>query len=153
MHQAAKRAGRPKPHILQLITDVMNPQSVDESATRIKDAFGRLDILVNNAGHMENWKKIADSDVNEWRTTFTVIVKGTYVVERAMLPLLTSSEDGLKVTINVASIGVHMVDAGGSSCLVSCVNVWMPSVNADLPSLDDKAGFPPPHGVPRRRKR
>ena len=49
-----------------------------------QDARGQLDVLVTNAGVLEQWKRIAESDPEEWWNTFEVNVRGTYLAARCV---------------------------------------------------------------------
>ena len=51
--------------------------------------------------------------------TWEVNIKGTFLVTRALLPLLLESESGEKIIVNVSSIAAHGVRSGGSSYQVS----------------------------------
>ena len=117
MLDAAKQArGQDKiPKILRLKLDTTDETSVNATAK----AFGRLDILINNAGYMETYNRIADADARDWWTTWTVNIKGTFLVTKALLPLLLESEGGLKIIANVTSISANMVFPGTSAYGVS----------------------------------
>jgi len=114
IESAAKSAGRPSPQILSLNLDVSNEASVKAAAEKIKSEFGSLDILINNAGFLEQNKKIAESDVQDWWRGWEVNIKGTYIVTRAMLPLLLSTPNGLKTILNLSSVGAHIQIPGSS---------------------------------------
>jgi NAD(P)-dependent dehydrogenase (short-subunit alcohol dehydrogenase family) len=73
-----------------------------------------LDILINNAGYLSEFKKIADSDVDEYWKNYEVNIKGTYLPTKAFLPLLLSSPAGQKTIINLSSRGAHVLTPGGS---------------------------------------
>jgi NADP-dependent 3-hydroxy acid dehydrogenase YdfG len=77
--------------------DVTDPDSI-EAATA---AIGGLDVLVHNAG-VSLPGRVADSTVDEWRTTFEVNVIGAVAVTLALLPALRRSE-GQVVFINSGS--------------------------------------------------
>ena len=121
---AAKQArGQDKiPKVLRLKLDMTDETSVNAAAKAIGETFGRLDILDNNAGYMETYNRIADADAQDWWTTCTVNIKGTFLVTKVLLPLLLESEVGLKGIVNVSSIGAHMVFPGGSAYEVSSFN-------------------------------
>ena len=118
---AAKQArGQAKiPKVLRLKLDMTDETSVHAAAKAVRETFGRLDILINNAGYMETYNRIADVDAQDWWTTWTVNIKGTFLVTKALLPLLLESEGGLRSIVNVSSIGAHMVFPGGSAYEVS----------------------------------
>ncbi|KAI0074426.1 NAD(P)-binding protein [Panus rudis PR-1116 ss-1] len=72
-------------------------------------------ILINNAGYLENWKAIHESDTDEWWRTWEVNIKGLYLVTRAALPLILDAPGGLRVILNVSSVGSQFVRPLGSS--------------------------------------
>ena len=82
------------PRVLKLSLDVTDEASVNAAARSAKETFGRLDILINNAGYLELFKEIAQSDVSEWWKSWEVNIKGTYLVTRALLPLLLDYDGG-----------------------------------------------------------
>lgn len=110
---AATSAGHPPPQILKLVLDVSDEQSVSDAAAEVKRAFGRLDILVNNAGRVEKWVPLAETDPKSWWSTWEVNLKGTYLMTRAMLPLMLLG--GEKTIINMNSIGAHLTRPGASA--------------------------------------
>ena len=75
--------------------------------------------MINNAGYLEVSREVAEADVEEWWKTWEVNIKGTFLVTRALLPLLLESESGEKIIVNVSSIAAHGVRSGGSSYQVS----------------------------------
>ncbi|KAF5572253.1 short-chain type dehydrogenase [Fusarium pseudoanthophilum] len=105
---AASRAGRKRPAVLELNIDVSDPASVDGAAARIRSEFGRLDIVINSAGILSGNGNIVDSEPDGWARNFDINTKGLYLVLRAFIPLLLSSE-GKKTVVNVSSIGAHCV--------------------------------------------
>lgn len=112
MHETAAAAGKKAPRILSLCLDILDRQSIERAAEETSKAFGRLDILINNAGAMEEFKPTIDSDPDQWWQTWTVNVRGTYLVTRALLPLML--EGGDKQIIILTSVGAFMPAPGGS---------------------------------------
>ena len=112
MHETATAAGKKVPHIKTLFLDVLDLQSIERAAEETTKAFGRLDILINNAGAMEEFKPTIDSDPDQWWQTWTVNIRGTYLLTRALLPLMLKGGD--KHIIILASIGAFMPAPGGS---------------------------------------
>ena len=100
----AKTAGVPVPKVFTYTMDVAERAAIEECAAQTaKDLAGRLDILINNAGYLESAKPIAESDPDEWWKTWTVNMRGTYLVTRALLPLMLKGGD--KTIVNLSSVG------------------------------------------------
>ncbi|KAI9168045.1 Short chain dehydrogenase citE [Paramyrothecium foliicola] len=112
--EAAARTGKSEPKIVSVSLDVTDAGSVGAASETIEKAFPRLDILVNNAGYLEFRKKIIDSDPDEWWKTWTVNIKGTYLVTRALLPFMLA-KGGDKTIVNLSSIAAHLTSPGGSA--------------------------------------
>ncbi|KAI9660433.1 MAG: hypothetical protein M1821_009783 [Bathelium mastoideum] len=101
--EAAKQAGRPKPHVLTVQLDVTDRKSTELAANVVEREFGKLDILVNNAGYLGKWVPLVQSDPDDWWTNYEVNVKGVYLVSRGFIPLLLKSE--FKTVVNITSAG------------------------------------------------
>lgn len=111
---AAKDAGHPPPKVFSYVMDVEDRSAIEQVAKSVeKDLDGRLDILVNNAGYLETWEKLADSDPDEWWKSWTVNIRGPYLVTRALLPLMLRGGD--KTIVNLSSIGAHRTAPGASA--------------------------------------
>lgn len=117
MHEAAKAAGKPSPHIKSICLDILDAQSIERAAKETSDAFGKLDILINNAGAIEEFKPTLDSDPEQWWQTWTVNVRGTYLLTRALLPLMLKGGD--KQIIMLTSIGAFLPSPGASGYQIS----------------------------------
>ncbi|CAC9895609.1 unnamed protein product [Aureobasidium pullulans] len=115
VEKAAKDAGHAAPKVISIKLDVTDVSSTEEAARTIKSEFSGLDFLFNNAGYLEDFKKIAESDPDEWWKTQEVNIKGPYLVARAFIPVLLDTKDGDKTIINTSSIGAHFIMPGASS--------------------------------------
>lgn len=111
--EAAAAANKPAPQIVAVELDVTDEKSVAAAAAVVDKEFPRLDILINNAGYLEIRSKIGDSDPEEWWKTFTVNIKGPYLVTRAFLPQLLKGSD--KQIVNLSSIAAHLIAPGASA--------------------------------------
>jgi NAD(P)-dependent dehydrogenase (short-subunit alcohol dehydrogenase family) len=79
--------------------DVTDPSDLASAA---QDALGGLDVLINNAAIVDLARQpFWEIPPEEWDRVMSVNVKGTWLVTRAMLPLLRSSGGGS--IVNVAS--------------------------------------------------
>ncbi|CAG9947513.1 unnamed protein product [Clonostachys rosea f. rosea IK726] len=111
---AAVAAGKSAPKVVPVTLDVTDEASVGAAAKTISESFPRLDVLVNNAGYLEIRSRIKDSDPEEWWKTWTVNVKGPYLVTRALLPFIIE-KGGDKIVVNLSSIAAHLTAPGGSA--------------------------------------
>ena len=117
LRDAAIAANRAVPKIKQISLDVLDKASIEDAAAETAKAFGRLDILINNAGAMEEFKRAIDSDPDSWWNTWTVNLRGTYLLTRALLPLML--EGGDKQIVILSSIGAFMQTPGASGYQMS----------------------------------
>ena len=96
--------------VLKLVLDVTDEEVVNDAARRVRETFGRLDILVNNAGYLASLAPIRETQTKDWNQTWSANITGIFFVTRAFAPLLISSENGLKIIVNVSSIaGLQIV--------------------------------------------
>ena len=97
----------------ELVTlDVTDRRSVDEAASRVSSAGGRLDILVNNAGiALDAGVPPSEVGMTIARSTFDTNVFGAIQVTQAFLPLLRRSPAGRIVMVS-SDIGsqTHQTD-------------------------------------------
>jgi 3-oxoacyl-[acyl-carrier protein] reductase len=96
--------------IVQL--DATSVTDVAALAGTVSERFSTLDVLVNNVGGLVRRATLAELDVELWRTVLAVNVDSTYLVTRALLPLITR---GRGRVINVASLAGQ--NGGGPGAL------------------------------------
>ncbi len=86
-----------------LPVDLGDPASVAAFGTAVAGRHGRIDGLVNNAAIATGigGKTFEEIDIETWDRVMTVNVRGTWLMIRAMAPLLRKSDAG-KI-VNVAS--------------------------------------------------
>lgn len=122
MEEAASKAGRSKPKILCIKCDITNVDDCSNAAQKVEQEFGRLDILINNAGYLETWKKIHESDPEDWWKTWEVNVKGVYLMSRALLPILLRGGDKTIVTTS----------SGGAIAITPSASAYQGTKQAEL---------------------
>lgn len=86
---------------LAVTADISKPSDVERIASDAVERFGRIDVLINNAA-------IADGDdvlltaPETWERDVSVVLTGTYLCTRSVLP--TMIEQGGGVIVNIASV-------------------------------------------------
>ena len=96
--------------IVQL--DATSETDVAALAETVAERFSTLDVLVNNVGGLVKRARLAELDLELWRTVMAVNLDSTYLVTRALLPLITR---GRGRVINIASLAGH--NGGGPGAL------------------------------------
>lgn len=122
MEEAAKEAGRSKPNVLRIKCDITSVDDCGKAAELVEKEYGRLDILINNAGYLEKWKKIHESDPEDWWKTWEVNVKGVYLISRAFLPILLRGGDKTIVTTS----------SGGAMAITPTASAYQSTKQAEL---------------------
>ena len=111
---AAEEAGTTAPKVFTYAMDVTDRVAIEKAAEQAaRDLDGRLDILINNAGYLETSRPVAESDPDEYWKTWTVNMRGLYLVTRALLPLMLKG--GEKTIVNLSSVGALVVRPGASA--------------------------------------
>ena len=106
LHEAATSAQKSAPKVLRIKMDVTSRESIDRAAATVETEFGKINIVVNNAGVLGQKAMIADSDPDEWWSTWTVNLRGPYLITRAFLPLMLKGGD--KIFVTISSVGAHL---------------------------------------------
>ena len=84
--------------------DLGDPQSIENLARVIEGKSGRLDGLLNNAAIATGigGKTFDDIDIETWDKVMSVNVRGTWLIIKALAPLLRKSSVGGRI-VNLAS--------------------------------------------------
>ena len=83
-------------------TDVTSPEDTQRLADSAAARFGRIDVLVNNAGISGPVGPLQGNDVAEWVDTITVNVTGTFLVCRAVIPVMLAQSGGRIINLSGA---------------------------------------------------
>jgi NAD(P)-dependent dehydrogenase (short-subunit alcohol dehydrogenase family) len=85
--------------------DVRSEASVDELARQVGAVTPWVDVLINNAG-VEELGTVAETPPQMWDEVHSVNLRGTYLVTRALLPMIPngSQHTGAGSIVNVASL-------------------------------------------------
>lgn len=87
-----------------LPVDLANPESVARFGAELQQRYGRIDGLVNNAAIATGigGKTFEEIDIDTWDRVMTVNVRGTWLMVKALAPLLRQSIAGGRI-VNLAS--------------------------------------------------
>src|SRR5262249_33674141 len=83
------------------ICDVSLEEPVRNFVANVVKLFGKIDVLVNNAGVMTRPVPITEFEVKKWDYTIAVNLRGSFLVTRAVLPIMMKQKSGS--IINVSS--------------------------------------------------
>ena len=83
-------------------TDVTNQIETERLANRVVERFGKIDILVNNAGVPGPIGPLQSNDIADWVNTINVNLTGTFLVCRAVIPVMLSQASGTIINLSGA---------------------------------------------------
>lgn len=85
--------------------DVTDPLAVEALADEVLLRWGRIDVLVNSAGTNVPLRDLPSLSVGDWNAIVQSNLTGTFLVTRAVLPVMRRQRSG--TVINVSSIAGH----------------------------------------------
>jgi len=85
--------------------DVTSEDSVAAAMSQVREAVSHVDVLVNNAG-VGGGERVAGSDIARWRRTIDTNVIGTYLVSRAVVPLIKTGGRIINLSSVLGRFGV-----------------------------------------------
>jgi ketoreductase len=92
-------------HALAIEMDVTSDASVARAAEQFRAAASHVDVLVNNAG-VGGGQPVAGSDIERWRRTVDTNLTGTYLVTRAVLPMMRTGGRVINMSSVLGRFGV-----------------------------------------------
>ncbi|MDQ0483357.1 SDR family NAD(P)-dependent oxidoreductase [Guptibacillus hwajinpoensis] len=88
-----------------IVTDVSNPDQIQQLMNQTEEKYGRLDVLVNNAG-LTAFKQMDELSVEEWDHVINTNLRSVFLGSRAAATLMRKSGGGS--IINIASTRASM---------------------------------------------
>ncbi|PKM69539.1 MAG: hypothetical protein CVU94_03315 [Firmicutes bacterium HGW-Firmicutes-19] len=99
----------PNKNRLAIHCDVTSQESTLNMAKAVVEKFGRIDVLINNAGYFPV-KLFSDMSVAEWNKVIDINLNGTFLVSKAVYPVMVKQRRG-KI-INMASVSGRVGGVG-----------------------------------------
>ena len=99
VYDAIVTAGGPRPSIAPLDLERADATHYEALADAVRNEFGRLDGLVHAAALLGERAPVEHYDVVTWLKVMHVNVNATFILTRALLPLLRASEDASVVFV------------------------------------------------------
>lgn len=94
-----------KTQVMSITSDVSDEREMADMAASARHRFGRIDILIAAAGILRlspQLTSLVDMDLEEWRRIIDVNLTGTFLSNRAVLPMMLSQRRG--DIINISSV-------------------------------------------------
>ena len=91
---------------LAVSVDISAEDNVAQAVAEVTRRFGKIDILVNNAGLFGGLKprKLEEISVEEWDRVMAVNMRGTFLVTRAVVPIMKKNEYGKIINISSSTV-------------------------------------------------
>jgi len=88
---------------MPLQVDVTDAASIQRMVGKVVQQFGRIDILVNNAGAIFGPSPVMQMAEDAWRKTLEVNATGTFLVSKAVAPVMMQGGRGGRI-VNLSSL-------------------------------------------------
>lgn len=132
-------------NLFSVVTDISKEKSTLKLSEQLKQKWARADAIINNAGWFP-FTDFEDIDYTEWRKVLNINLDGTFLMTKALLPLLKKSKSGRIINISSGSFfnpppnQAHYVAAkagviGFTRALAMSLGKYHITVNAITPGL------------------
>ena len=102
LEQTAAAIAKTGAEAIAVPTDVTDPAHAERLASAALTRFGRIDLLVNNAGISGPVGPLQDNDIAQWAETISVNLTGTFLVCRAVIPVMLKQGGGKIINLSGA---------------------------------------------------
>jgi NAD(P)-dependent dehydrogenase (short-subunit alcohol dehydrogenase family) len=121
VREAVEDINREGGRAVALAADVSSPQQVEAAVGKLVDTWGRLDIVFANAGVNGVWAPLEDLKPEEWDSTLSINLKGTFLTVKYAAThlkkqggsiIITSSVNGTRIFSNTGATAYSCSKAG-----------------------------------------
>ena len=102
LEQTAAEIAKTGAQAIAVPTDVTDLAQAERLASAALTRFGRIDLLVNNAGISGPVGPLQDNDIAQWAETISVNLTGTFLVCRAVIPVMLKQGGGKIINLSGA---------------------------------------------------
>lgn len=102
---------------MMTVADISHPEQVQQSMDKIAETWGKIDIVFANAGINGVWAPLDDISPEEWKTTISINLDGTFYTLKYALPYL--KKQGGSVVITSSVNGTRMFSNSGATAYAS----------------------------------
>lgn len=96
--------------------DVTNEEQITRMIQLILEKYKRIDVLVTSAGVFQ-FGKVTTTSIEDWDRVLTINIKGTYLICKAVLPVMEKQKSG-----SIILIGSNFGIVGGRNAAAYCVS-------------------------------
>lgn len=102
---------------MMTVADISHPEQVQQSMEKIAQTWGKIDIVFANAGINGVWAPLDKLSPEEWKTTISINLDGTFYTLKYALPYL--KKQGGSVVITSSVNGTRMFSNSGATAYAS----------------------------------
>ena len=92
------------------VCNVLSERSIQITAKRIRERYGRIDALINNAG-VTIFKSLLDTKPAEFDTIIGTNLRGAFLCIKAVLPLMIKNHKGHIINISSVAARVDFINS------------------------------------------
>jgi NAD(P)-dependent dehydrogenase (short-subunit alcohol dehydrogenase family) len=109
--------GRAGGQAIAVCADISDPEQMQAAVKQVVDEWGRLDVVFANAGVNGVWAPIEELKPEEWDSTLSINLKGTFLTVKYAVPHL--KQRGGSVIVNASINGTRIFSNTGATAYSS----------------------------------
>ena len=134
-----------------LLADISKPDEMERAVQQLVDEYGRLDVVFANAGVNGVWAPLEELTPDDWDSTLSINLKGTFLTVKYAVPhlkkhggsvIVTSSINGTRIFSNTGATAYASSKAGQvafTKMVALELAQWKVRVNVICPGAIDTA--------------